>query len=241
MSTTRIVKKVRVLLSKLDNMEHFIISTDKLFKLEHMISHFKAPTGNPETDEYYTYILPMFSSPDSSGIQEKILAEACGAVHKGGKKLGDDAVRKENPLEIKPCKSVNATNCVNITDDQPSRLIKDLRTPNKLVVIGRCPGGTKFRWVVVCPLTDFAEHRYNAMCKLWNHEPEVWPTSLEDQIKVVECLAEKRTEKGIYLRSSTLKFKDIRNVIAFWVHPDVDKTKLTNKEEDNIIRRFSGR
>lgn len=221
-------------------MEDFVISTDILFKLERMVVHFGTPTGNATTDEYYTYVLPMFSSPDSSGIQEKVLAEACGAVHKGGKKLGDDAVRGDNPLEIKPCKSVKTTSCVNITDDQPSRLIKDLQSPNKLVVIGRCPGGIKFKWVVVCPLTDFAEHRYRAMCNHWKHESEVWPESITDQIKAVERLAEKRT-KNNYLRSSQLKFVDVKNVRAFWVHPDLDKTNLTNKEEDKIIRRFSGR
>lgn len=218
-------------------MADFTISTEKLSKLERMVAHFGTPTGKPEIDEYYTYVLPMFSSPDSSGIQEQVLAEACGAVHKGGKKLGDDAVRGENPLEIKPCKSVKTVSSVNITDDQPSRLIKDLQTPNKLVVIGRCPGGIKFRWVLVCPLTDFAEHRYQAMCKHWKHEPEVWPTSLEEQIKAVERLAVKRT-KNNYLRSSQLKFVDVRNVVAFWVHPDLDKTKLTKKSEDTIIRRF---
>lgn len=222
-------------------MEDFTISTDKLFKLEHMVAHFRTPTGSALSDDYYSYVLPMFSSPDSSGIQEKVLAEACGAIHKGGKKLGDDAVRGDYPLEIKPCKSLATTSSVNITDDQPTRLLKDLDTPNKLVVIGRCPGGIQFRWVVVCPLTDFAEPRYKAMCKQWKHTPETWPASIEDQRKAVERLAEKRTEKGIYLRSSQLKFADIRNVNAFWVHPDLDKTKLTKKAEDDIIRRFSDR
>lgn len=215
----------------------FVISDDGLMKLERMVTYFSTLTGDELIDEYHQHVVPLFSSPDSSGIQEKLLAEACGAVHKGGKKLGDDAVRGENPLEIKPCKSLNPTTSVNITDDQPSRLIKDLGTPNKLVVIGRCPGGQKFRWVIVCPLTDFAKHRYEAMCKHWNHEPETWPDSIEEQIKAVERLAEKRT-KNNYLRSSPLKFADIQNVVAFWVHPDVDIKTLAKRAEDDIIRRF---
>lgn len=219
-------------------MAAFTITSDKLFKLERMVAHFRTPTGSALLDDYYSYVLPMFSSPDSSGIQEKVLAEACGAIHKGGKKLGDDAVRGDNPLEIKPCKSEKTVSSVNITDDQPTRLIKDLQTPNKLVVIGRCPGGIRFRWVVVCPLTDFAEPRYKAMCKHWKHPPEEWPVTLDEQIKAVERLAEKRT-KNNYLRSSQLKFTDVRNVNAFWVHPDIDKTKLAKRAEDDIIRRFS--
>ena len=216
------------------------ISTEVIRKIERIHSYFSTPTGNTEVDDYHRYMAPMLSSPDSSGIQEQILAEACGATHKGGKKLGDDAIHGEDPMEIKPCKSERPVPCVNITDDQPSRLIKDLQKPNKLLAIGRCPGGIKFRWVVVCPMKDFAESRYKAMCKHCKHEQEPWPETIEEQIKVVERLAEKRT-KNNYLRSSQLKFTDIKTVIAFWVHPDVDVTTLKKRSEDEIIRRFSGK
>jgi hypothetical protein len=143
-------------------------------------------------------------------------------------------------MEIKPCKSERTTSAVNITDDQPSRLIKDLQKPNKILVIGRCPGGIKFRWVVVCRMTDFAESRYRAMCKHWKHTPEAWPASIDEQIHVVERLAQKRTVNS-YLRSSQLKFVDIKTALTFWVHPDVDVTKLKKKAEDDIIRRFGGK
>lgn len=213
------------------------LSEHVLRKIEHMYTYFSQHTGDAIRDEYYSYILPILSSPDSSGIQEILLAQACGAEHKGNKKHGDDASLPDMPLELKPCKSTRSVSCVNITDDQPSRLKKDLETPNKHVVIGRCPGGIQFKWVVACPLSDFAESRYRGMCSNWKHEPEEWPTTVEDQIRVVERLAEKRT-KNTYKRTSTLKFTDIRNVTAFWVHPDIDKTKLTRKAEDDIIRRF---
>jgi len=223
-----------------NTMCDFKISEEKIRHLEKMVEYFSTATGDSFKDMCNSVALNAFSSPDSSGVQEKVLAEACGADHKGGKKLGDDAMWGTIPLEIKPCKSDKSVSSVNITDDTPLRLIKDLGVPEKLVVIGRCPGGKKFRWVVVCPLTDFAQSRYNAMSKHWKHTPEAWPESCEERIKLVERLAEKRTEKGVYLRSSTLKFKDIRNVHSFWVHPDVDKSGLQKRAEDDVIRRFGG-
>lgn len=205
-----------------------------------MDSYFGTPTGNPVYDIYHQRVRSLFSSPDSSGLQEQILAEAVGATHKGGKKLGADAVLNGAEVEIKPCKSEKPVGSVNITDDQPSRLIKDLQTPNKLLVIGRCPGGLKFRWVVVCPMTDFAEHRYKAMCAHWKHDPEPWPASIDEQIKAVERLAEKRT-KNNYLRSSQLKFADIQTILACWVHPTVNPHTLTRRAEDVLLRSLLGR
>lgn len=216
------------------------LSSSALRELEDMYTFYTTPTGDARTDSYHARMVGMFSSPDSSGIQEQLLAEALGSTHKGGKKLGADAVLNGADVEIKPCKSEKAVGCVNITDDQPSRLIKDLQTPNKLLVIGRCPGGLKFRWVVVCPMTDFAEHRYMAMCKRWTHDPEPWPLSVEDQIKVVERLADKRT-KNNYLRSSQLKFADIKTILASWVHPDINPQTLTRRSEDVLLRRLVDR
>lgn len=216
------------------------ISSDILQEIERMERYYRTPTGNPEIDRYNARVLPMLSSPDSSGIQEQTLAEACGAVHKGGKKLGADASLEENDMEIKPCKSDNPVSAVNITDDQPTRLIKDIRNPKKILVIGRCPGGIRFRWVVACLMSDFAESRYLAMCKHWNHTPEPWPSTMEEQVKVVEALAEKRT-KNTYLRSSQLKFTDIRTILGSWVHPEVDRTTLKRRAEDEVIRKIDGR
>ncbi len=216
------------------------LCSSKLQELQAMDAYFATPTGNAVYDAYHQRVRSLFSSPDSSGLQEQILADAIGATHKGGKKLGADAVLNGHEVEIKPCKSENAVGSVNITDDQPSRLIKDLRTPDKLLVIGRCPGGLKFRWVVVCPLTDFAESRYKAMCRHWKHDPEPWPASVDEQIKVVERLAEKRT-KNNYLRSSQLKFADIHTVLASWVHPDMNPHALTRRAEDVLLRSLIGR
>jgi hypothetical protein len=217
------------------------ISETILRDLERVVQYFQTPTGDPFKDQWNALALTMFSSPDSSGIQEKVLSDACGAVHKGGQKLGDDAVWGETPLEIKPCKSVKAVSAVNITDDTPSRLLKDLAVPTKLVVIGRCPGGRAFRWVVVCPLSDFNPSRYRAMCKHWKHEEEPWPEGAEEQRLVVTRLAEKRTETGTYLRSSRLNFADIRTVRAIWVHPDVERSSLLRRAEDALILRFAGK
>lgn len=213
------------------------IHTNVLRKIEEMVAYFSKPTGNATLDDYAKYILPMFSSPDSSGIQEQLLAEAIGATHKGGKKLGDDAHLESAPAEIKPCKSKKAVSSVNITDDQPTRLIKDIQKPDKLLVIGRCPEGIRFRWVAVCLLSDFSEHRYKVMCKRWKHEPEEWPNTPEEQIKLVQRVAEKRA-KNNYIRSSQLKFNDIKKTLAFWVHPDVNLKSLKKRLEDNVIRRF---
>ena len=212
----------------------------KLQELEAMDKYFGTPTGVPLYDLYHQRVRALFSSPDSSGLQEQVLAEAVGATHKGSKKLGADAVLDNAEVEIKPCKSEKTVCSVNITDDQPSRLIKDLQTPTKLLVIGRCPGGLRFRWVVVCPMTDFAQPRYLAMCKHWNHDPEPWPASLDEQIKVVERLAEKRT-KNNYLRSSQLKFTDIQTILAGWVHPDIKPETLTRRSEDALLQRLTGR
>lgn len=213
------------------------ISEAILRELEAAVEYFRKPTGNPKHDEYHQMALSMFSSPDSSGIQEQVLAKACGSLHKGNKKLGADATWNGSDLEIKPCKSGKTVSSVNITDDQPSRLLEDMRNPSKLLVIGRCPGGLQFRWVVVCPMSDFAESRYRAMCKHWKHEPIAWPSTLEEQIRAVEDLATKRT-KNNYLRSSQLKFVDIQTVQTFWVHPSVDTKTLKRRAEDDIIRRF---
>jgi len=214
------------------------IVADALYEIERMIQYFRTPVGNPLVERYHGRVLPLLCSPDSSGIQEQVLAEACQAEHKGGgKKLGADASLHGNDVEIKPCKSENSVPHVNITDDQPSRLLKDIKNPNKILVIGRCPGGITFRWVIACLMSDFAESRYLAMCNHWKHMPEPWPSTLEDQVKVVEALAEKRT-KNTYFRSSTLKFKDIKTVLGGWVHPDIDVTKLKKREEDNVILKI---
>lgn len=215
------------------------LCSTKLQELEAMDQYFATPTGNPLHDVYHQRVRALFSSPDSSGLQEQVLAEAVGATHKGNTKLGADAVLDDAEVEIKPCKSERPVGSVNITDDQPTRLIKDLQTPNKLLVIGRCPGGLRFRWVIVCPMSDFAQPRYAAMCKYWNHDPEPWPASLDEQIKVVERLADKRT-KNNYLRSSQLKFTDIQTILASWVHPEINLHTLTRRAEDVLLRRLTG-
>lgn len=215
------------------------LSTDNLRKLEDMDAFLRTPTGNPVHDDFHRRALAMLSSPDSSGLQEEVLAESLGSAHKGGKKLGADAVLDGKDVEIKPCKSEKPVSSVNITDDQPARLIKDIQNPNKILVIGRCPGGIKFRWVIVCRMSDFSEHRYRAMCKHWNHEPEIWPDTAEEQIAVVERLAEKRT-KNNYVRSQQLKFADIKTVLGSWVHPDINVKDLKKRAEDNVILRVAG-
>lgn len=213
------------------------LCSETLRKIEHAAEYFKTPTGDPIRDEYHKLALSMFSSPDSSGIQEKVLADALGSTHKGGKKLGADSVLDGVDVEIKPCKSERSVSAVNITDDQPTRLIKDIKAPNKILVIGRCPSGIKFRWVIACLMSDFSEHRYQAMCKHWKHEPEVWPETVDEQIAVVERLAAKRT-KNNYLRSSQLKFSNIHTILGSWVHPDVETSKLTRRSEDSLLKKI---
>lgn len=214
-------------------MSNIICNSVRLLQLEVIVNMCRTPTGNMLQDLVNEMFLSVLSSPNGSDIQERLIAEACGAVHKGSVKLGADAMIGDHELEIKPCKSAKAVSHVNITDDVPNRLIEDLQKPNKKIAIGRCPTGNKFRWVVVCPMSDFSESRYRAMCKYWGHEPEVWPVAIEDQIKCVEPLLLKRG-KSEYLRSSQLKFKDIKNIIGFWVHPDIDSLKRCS--EDNVIR-----
>lgn len=213
------------------------LSSDVLLGLERRVAFLQTPTGNAEQDECNQELLTYYSSSNSSDIQEKKLVEALGGKH-SDKKLGDDGHLEDGTnLEAKPCKSINPVSAVNITDDQPSRLLKDVQNPTNIVVFGRCPGGLKFRWVVACLLSDFAEARYLAMCKYWNHPPEQWPSTVEEQARVVRALAEKRT-KNNYMRSSQLKFKDIKTVLAAWVHPDVEASTLTRRAEDEIIRRI---
>lgn len=211
----------------------------KLRELEAMDAYFATPTGNPVYDVYHQRVRSLFSSPDSSGLQEQVLADALGSVHKGSTKLGADAMLNGVEVEIKPCKSERAVGSVNITDDQPTRLIKDLKTPDKLLVIGRCPGGLRFRWVVVCPMTDFAESRYKAMCNQWKQTPDPWPASVDEQITVVERLIDTRP-KNTYVRSSQLKFAEIKTVLASWVHPDINHETLTRRSEDVLLRRLAG-
>jgi hypothetical protein len=214
------------------------LSHEVLLGLERRVAFLQTPTGNAEQDECNQELLAYYSSSNSSDIQEKKLVEALGGAHKGEKKLGEDGNLEDGTkIEAKPCKSNSSVSAVNITDDQPSRLLKDLRDPTHIVVFGRCPGGLKFRWVVACLLSDFAESRYLAMCKHWNHPPEQWPSTVEDQTRVVQALAEKRT-KNNYMRSSQLKFKDIKTMVAAWVHPDVEASSLTRKAEDEIIQRI---
>lgn len=213
------------------------LCSTKLGELEAMDSYFGTPTGNPVYDVYHQRVRSLVSSPDSGGLQEQLLAEAIGAVHKGNTKLGADATLDGAEVEIKPCKSEKSVASVTITDDQPMRLIRDLQIPDKLLVIGRCPGGLTFRWVVVCPMTDFAEPRYKAMCNHWKHDPEPWPVAIADQSKVVEQLVDKRP-KNTYVRSSSLKFTDVKTILASWVHPNIHSQTLTRRSEDVLLRRL---
>ena len=218
-----------------------MIRAAALHKLEEIAAFCRVPTGNSLQDLINQTMLSVLSSPNGSDVQERLIAEACGAVHKGDVKLGADAVLGEDDLEIKPSKSVRTTSAVNITDDTPTRLLKDMRTPGKKIAIGRCPGGAKFQWLVLCPMSDFSESRYRAMCKHWKQPEADWPTSLDEQITLVETLVDKRG-KNNYLRSSQLKFSEIKTPLAFWLHPDeeVDKIKGKSAEKD-LIRRFSGK
>jgi hypothetical protein len=217
------------------------ILSKNLILLEEIARHCAISTGNPIQDLINGTMLSVLSSPNGSDVQERLIAEACGALHKGEVKLGADAVLEDGTdLEIKPSKCAKTTSAVNITDDTPSRLLKDLRVPGKKVAIGRCPGGRKFRWVVVCPLTDFAESRYRAMCKHWGQPEAPWPSMIEEQIPLVEALASVQgTNK--YLRSSQLKFKNVKTILGGWIHPDeVVGQKKSRSAEEDLMQRLAG-
>lgn len=226
-----------------DRMAVVPISTERLRKLEDIVRLCETPTGNADQDFVNQMMLSVLSSPNGSDIQEQLLVEACNASHKGGKKHGADGTSSDDgtELEAKPNKVAKTASSVNITDDTPTRLMKDMRMPNKRVAIGRCPGGKRFRWVVVCPMMDFAESRYLAMCKHWGQPAQAWPSALDDQLRLVQSLVDVQG-KNKYLRSSQLKFKDIRTPLGFWIHPDEDVTKLKGKSaEEDLMRRFSGK
>lgn len=218
------------------------ISASDLLRLEEIVTFCKVTTGNPIQDLINQTMLSVLSSPNGSDVQERLISDACGAVHKGEKKLGADALLEDgNELEIKPSKSMSTTSSVNITDDTPSRLLKDLRNTGMKVAIGRCPGGHKFRWVVMCPMSDFTESRYKAMCKKWKQPEQPWPATVDEQVALVETLEAVRQE-GEYLRSSQLKFCDVKNVLAFWLHPDENVSALKGKSaETELIRRLAGK
>jgi hypothetical protein len=215
------------------------ILTDKLRLLEDIARHCAIPSGNPVQDLVNNTMLSVLSSPNGSDVQERLIAEACGALHKGEVKLGADAVLDGDDLEIKPSKCTKTTSSVNITDDTPSRLLKDLRTPNKKVAIGRCPGGKKFRWVAVCPMTDFAESRYKAMCKHWAQPVAPWPSTIEEQISLVEALVSVQG-KNKYLRSSQLKFDNVKTILGGWVHPEAIVQNKSRSAEDKLMCRLGG-
>lgn len=216
------------------------ILSEKLLLLEEVVRHCAIPTGNAIQDLINACMLDVIASPNGSDVQERLVAEACEATHKGLVKLGADATLAGEELEIKPCKKVGTLSSVNITDDTPARLAKDLKIPGKTVAIARCPGGKKFRWVVLCPMTDFAEPRYMAMCKKWKQPVQPWPSTHEEQIRLVEALEAFRQE-GDYLRSSQLKLKDIKTVLGSWVHPDEVVASLKGRSsEEKLIHRISG-
>jgi hypothetical protein len=216
------------------------ILSEKLLLLEEVVRHCALPTGNATQDLINACMLDVIASPNGSDVQERLVAEACGATHKGLVKLGADATLAGEDLEIKPCKKVGTLSSVNITDDTPARLAKDLKIPGKTVAIARCPGGKKFRWVVLCPMTDFAEPRYKAMCKKWKQPTQPWPETLDEQLHLVEALEEVRQE-GDYLRSSQLKFGDIKTILAAWVHPDEKTADLKGRSsEEKLMRQLAG-
>jgi hypothetical protein len=213
------------------------ILSNKLRLLEEIVEHCSKVTGNPLQDLINQGFMSVLSSPNGSDVQERLIAEACNATHKGDVKLGADAKCSDGEdLEIKPSKCTKTTSSVNITDDTPSRLLKDMETPGKKIAIGRCPGGRKFKWVVVCPMSDFEETRYTAMCKHWNHPPRDWTTVYYDKLQIVRELVAVQG-KNKYLRSSTLKFKDIRNILGSWVHPDELVDVLKGKSAEAILMR----
>jgi hypothetical protein len=203
------------------------ISDEPLRRLEAYVARCNAPTGDPIQDEINQAFLGVLASPNGCDIQEKLIAEACGAAHKGNKKLGADATLSGDELEIKPCKGPKDITSVNITDDTPSRLLKDMRQPNKRTVIGRARGGMRFDWLVVCPTSDFAESRYKKFCSRWKYAERPWPATLEEQIRLVESLPERPS--GEYVRSAQLKLTDIKTILGSWIHPDIDVEALTGR------------
>lgn len=212
------------------------INASILARLPARVAFCNTPTGNMIQDEINKDWLSFATSPNSSDVQEKILVEACGGLHKGGKKLGADGGIGDSDLEAKPSKAAKA-NSVNITDDTPERLLKDVRNPKKLVVIGRCPGGLEWKWVALCYMSQFAESRYKGLCKKFKVVPATWPSTLDEQAAKVEALVHLR-DSGSYLRSAPLRFDDINEVVAFWSNPDLPSSKSRSAEE-RIIQRFS--
>lgn len=213
------------------------ILPEKLRFLEEIVQHCSTPTGHSLQDLINKVFLSVLSSPNGSDVQELLIAEACSAAHKGDVKLGADATFSDGEeLEIKPSKAVKTTCSVNITDDTPARLLKDMQTPGKKIAIGRCPGGKKFKWLVVCPMSDFEETRYLAMCKHWNHPVRPWPAVYEEKIQIVKELTTAAAQvKNKYLRSSQLKFNDIRTILGSWVHPDESLDTLKGRSAENLL------
>ena len=215
----------------------YTINPSILRRLPERIKFCSTSTGNAIQDEINKDWLSFATSPNSSDVQEKILVEACGGLHKGGKKLGADGGIGHSDLEAKPCKSINTTCDVNITDYTPTRLIKDIRNSKKLVVIGRCPGGLEWKWVALCSMSQFTESLYKGLCKKFKVVPESWPSTVDEQAAKVEALVKLR-DSGNYLRSAQLKFDDIKEVLAFWSNPNLPPLKYRSAE-DRIIQRFS--
>ena len=69
----------------------------------------RIPTGSAIQDSINQDWLAFATSPNSSDVQEKILVEACGGHHKGGKKLGADGGLDGVDLEAKPSKATKPT------------------------------------------------------------------------------------------------------------------------------------
>jgi hypothetical protein len=211
---------------------------DVLASLSARAAFCRTPTGSATQDSINQDWLAFATSPNSSDVQEKILVEACGGQHKGGKKLGADGGLDGVDLEAKPSKSPKTTSAVNITDDSPERLLKDIQNPHKLIVIGRCPGGLSWKWVLLCRASQFNESRYRGLCKSLKHvDLEPFPVTVEEQVKKVEILVPMRAT-GTYLRSAQLKFADIKEVVAFWVNPEHPLNSKSRAAEDTVIQRF---
>jgi hypothetical protein len=213
------------------------INSTILGRLPERVAFCKTLTGNSIQDEINKDWLSFATSPNSSDVQEKILVEACGGLHKGSKKLGADGGIGDSDLEAKPSKSVKKASSVNITDYTPERLLKDIRNTEKLVVIGRCPGGLEWNWVALCYMSQFTESLYKGLCKKFKVVPEPWPSTVDEQVVKVEALVKLR-DSGNYLRSAPLKFNDIKEVVAFWSNPNLPPSK-SKSAEDLIIKRFS--
>lgn len=213
------------------------INTSILGRLPARVAFCKTLTGNAIQDEINQDWLSFATSPNSSDVQEKILVEACGGLHKGNKKQGADGGIGDSDLEAKPCKSIKTTCSVNITDYTPTRLIKDIRNSKKLVVFGRCPGGLEWKWVALCYMSQFTESLYKELCREFKVVPESWPSTVDEQTAKVEALVKLR-DSGNYLRSAKLKFEDIKEVVAFWSNPNITLSKYRSAE-DRIIQRFS--